>query len=1281
MGNFSSRNWANGYVVQNTDLIDLEQRIAAFAAKAGVDVFEPKNQAAMLALSTAEKGDLAFRQDTGDTYVLVAEPYSVLSNWKIQPIPDAVASMVQTTVSKSARTDTNPAVRLRRYVRLSANYDQYLDSDYSAWWKANVDMIVGFHPSTIGTFQVPEWFGNEDPREQRTIIYSNLGDGPAPAPLSDSDGQPLWIPYPHGTGPVAAGATFSIKTRLAQSQTVTARVIMPDGTTVFGSTVSCTAGNTSGGQSDYTASLVAPPANQLGADQEGPITIQWRVAGSTVATRVVAVTVSGLPSRRAQDIRNPAYRAAWIDHAINQVLATTSSSGKTATGLWIDDANVDPSRFARRVDPTLTDEFLSEPLMSMDWWPAAVATFLEEIRTAVKAARPDCLIVHNSPWYEMVPNRWDDPTGVWHRVVGAADAINIESGAIDSGLNDQIAVNPVKVDGGTDFRMYSLRSQLECVDHIHGLGTSVHWEGLFAGATDGEDAIRYNVACALLTWEDGDHITMSGFHPSETLPSILRLDPGRPLGPRYDQNPLGDVDRGYIERQFENLTVRVYPHASFTPVTSDNVEIIPVASQVQGTRPWSSLDTFTGSSGALSSPWSAAVGTINRNGSGLAVTSTDGYASATRSDISGRDLETWATFGARDGIVRLFARVEGDTLIAAVYNGYVGVVSIAEYVNSVEKAFVDIETNVWPSPGHRIGLRVIGSNAEVFVDSGSGWVSVGTHVVTNVLRPGSIGLSMGGSGVSLSEFGGRVVDSRPSGLRGVEYDINRLADQVYDLQSPSPRTVSIVPDGVKLLGANIAPEPSFGSWTQFWTRWTWAGWIQPQIDEAVRAGANTIRLIGGLGALSAAGGTLSRATYIARQEQYIAYCESLGVSVYLVGCAYGHCGTLTASQIATELAPIVQAAVTHDNVIACDVAQEAYAEGTQGKGWTTGQVLTNSTTIATAVRAAAPTLPLTFSHSDPYMFSNTTIDAWRSIVDFYDWHIYAPNAVGTDELDRFLVRVGDVPFIIGEYGTIASASSADKRALDNAVNLLARRPECDGAFRWSIRDQDPSIQMGLFQADGTPRTAEIAAWQQLPGKDSDIVTRKTPFDPRPAKAINHYSGYSPTSTDYSHLADIVLDGGSSDRVLIAALVTGGGSDQGQPMGVLRVEAKSSGTTLTARLDLAELIPFGVGSNFQRSDFVLVKTSTVGNIITCGLYVRLRPSYQLVFSTPWIEQPTGKASVTWFDLADPVSALPSGTTTTPTAPPTITGSRGSNAALASLITSLAGRGLITDGTSA
>lgn len=57
------------------------------------DVFDAANQSAMLALS-AQKGDLARRTDTNQTYVLTATDPSVLSNWKLLLTPaDAVTSV------------------------------------------------------------------------------------------------------------------------------------------------------------------------------------------------------------------------------------------------------------------------------------------------------------------------------------------------------------------------------------------------------------------------------------------------------------------------------------------------------------------------------------------------------------------------------------------------------------------------------------------------------------------------------------------------------------------------------------------------------------------------------------------------------------------------------------------------------------------------------------------------------------------------------------------------------------------------------------------------------------------------------------------------------------------------------------------------------------------------------------------------------------------------------------------------------------------------------------
>jgi hypothetical protein len=58
------------------------------------DTFVVASQAAMLALSTAEKGDVAVRTDINKTFILKANPYSTLANWQELLTPtDAVQSV------------------------------------------------------------------------------------------------------------------------------------------------------------------------------------------------------------------------------------------------------------------------------------------------------------------------------------------------------------------------------------------------------------------------------------------------------------------------------------------------------------------------------------------------------------------------------------------------------------------------------------------------------------------------------------------------------------------------------------------------------------------------------------------------------------------------------------------------------------------------------------------------------------------------------------------------------------------------------------------------------------------------------------------------------------------------------------------------------------------------------------------------------------------------------------------------------------------------------------
>ena len=74
---------------------DLQTQIAAISPTLVVtDTFVVSSQSAMLALSTAEKGDIAVRTDLNKTFILKQDPYSTLANWQELLTPtDAVQSV------------------------------------------------------------------------------------------------------------------------------------------------------------------------------------------------------------------------------------------------------------------------------------------------------------------------------------------------------------------------------------------------------------------------------------------------------------------------------------------------------------------------------------------------------------------------------------------------------------------------------------------------------------------------------------------------------------------------------------------------------------------------------------------------------------------------------------------------------------------------------------------------------------------------------------------------------------------------------------------------------------------------------------------------------------------------------------------------------------------------------------------------------------------------------------------------------------------------------------
>lgn len=93
--NSANKNVANGYAGLDASGKILESALPALAI---TDVFESSSEAGMLALSTAETGDICIRSDLNKSFVLAADDPSVLTNWKELRTPtDSVLSVAGKT--------------------------------------------------------------------------------------------------------------------------------------------------------------------------------------------------------------------------------------------------------------------------------------------------------------------------------------------------------------------------------------------------------------------------------------------------------------------------------------------------------------------------------------------------------------------------------------------------------------------------------------------------------------------------------------------------------------------------------------------------------------------------------------------------------------------------------------------------------------------------------------------------------------------------------------------------------------------------------------------------------------------------------------------------------------------------------------------------------------------------------------------------------------------------------------------------------------------------------
>ena len=296
----------------------------------------------------------------------------------------------------------------------------------------------------------------------------------------------------------------------------------------------------------------------------------------------------------------------------------------------------------------------------------------------------------------------------------------------------------------------------------------------------------------------------------------------------------------------------------------------------------------------------------------------------------------------------------------------------------------------------------------------------------------------------------------------------------------------VAPLRVKALkGSNIIPalvdlahdDPGASAWLNLWSRWDWH-FIELSVRRSVEQGANTIRLIGDVNAVRT--GMITEAMYHDRLQQVISLCDSLACRFYYCAIDLRHKRDADPAFIAQFLSGVAAVLDRNNNVVAIELCNEvasAYAV------WPEEEVVAWMGAWASAIRAAAPTIPLSISDVSPGTLSDKIgqVDyyaRYAHMVDFFDLHVYDGLEIGADSaiLAPYELSVNR-PLLIGEFGIDRSVAGALPGDFYARVKTMRDSSELVvGALQWgAINDE-----YGLYsESDGQLQTDIAGEWARF----------------------------------------------------------------------------------------------------------------------------------------------------------------------------------------------------------
>ncbi|BBH67728.1 hypothetical protein ACTI_44130 [Actinoplanes sp. OR16] len=269
--------------------------------------------------------------------------------------------------------------------------------------------------------------------------------------------------------------------------------------------------------------------------------------------------------------------------------------------------------------------------------------------------------------------------------------------------------------------------------------------------------------------------------------------------------------------------------------------------------------------------------------------------------------------------------------------------------------------------------------------------------------------------------------------------------------------------------------PSDAGWSAMWTGFD-AARIDQDLARAASLGADNVRVIV---FPETFGFPAPSSVYAERLRKFISIAGSHGLTVKLTLFDWWAGYANVAGSVAWAKA-IIAPYAADPQVIAVELKNEFQVSDPAAVTWIRQ--------VIPAIRAAAPTMPLTLSvdgGTGAAGMAKIKSSLASTPLDYYDFHFYGNSERSLAEIRKAQAAVAPSPVVIGETGVSTLNGDGEQAAYFARVFRAAKEAGVGSVAPWTLNDfSDNAIpsnstvstipaqyRFGLFRADGTPKLA------------------------------------------------------------------------------------------------------------------------------------------------------------------------------------------------------------------